>query len=115
MATTNFHIYGTKDLEPAYTLISAAAGAQTEIVAASTGNKIRVLGYVATCETATGTFKFESASTAKTGVMTIADNGNIVSGYAPTGLFETASGEALNITTVSSAIEGHLIYTLVPA
>lgn len=93
-----------------YAIINASAGARTEIVAAVAGKRIRVLSYVATCETATGTFLWESATTAISGVMTMADNGCVVVPAGTTPVLQTAAGEALNITTVASVVRGHLSY-----
>lgn len=83
----------------------------TELVAGVSGSKIRVLGYVLS---ATGALAvtFKSAVTALTGAMPAAANGVIPGSYSPVGHFETADGEALNLTTTGD-VDGHLVYQLV--
>ena len=106
-------LYGTNALQPLHAVVNAAAGASTDIVALTAGKKIRVLSYVLTCETASGTLIFKSDTTGITGTMTLADNGSLVAAFTPVGHFETASGKKLALTTVGSSIQGHITYTLV--
>ena len=106
-----------------FAAISATAHATnvTEIVAAVTKvvdaeivakGKIRVLAVVATqAANAGGSMYFESGSTALTGDMkAIATSNQIVMPFNPAGWFETASGEALNLTTAGTGVYGCLVY-----
>ena len=105
------------DIYPAKTaVIAAGAATQTAVVAAVAGARIYVLGYVLNCSTAAGTFKFESASTALTGEMSLAVGGSIAAGFNPYGWLKTAVGEALNITAAGSNAlgKGHVCYCVVP-
>lgn len=88
-------------------VISQGAGT-TAIVAAITGVKIRLVSYTLVC-TGAATALFESGTTNLTGTMSFAANGGVTA-YCPDGLFEAAAGEALNLTTATSAVEGHFTY-----
>lgn len=106
-------------VQPQNVLVNAG-NADNEIVAAVSGYKIRVLGYVlAGAGTFTATWK--SASTAKSGAMNFIAASNITApviapldGSHEVGWFETAAGEAL-VLTATGGITGHLLYRLVPA
>jgi len=99
--------------------INTAVSGQGALVAAVVGRKIRVINYGIIASGAV-TVKFQSASTDLTGAMSIAANGGIsASGTAlgPNGffgLFETASGEALNINLGGAIqVSGHLGYVVI--
>lgn len=99
-------------------VISASSGT-TEIVAAVPNMKIRVLAYRLICEADTAV-TWKSGTTAISGAMYFAANGGIsTSGptMTPAGLtfeFETAPGEALNLTQgTATNIGGHLLYRTV--
>lgn len=99
--------------------ISTAASGQGALVAAIVGRKIRVINYGIISAGAV-TVKFQSASTDLTGAMSLAANGGIsATGTAlgPNGffgLFETASGEALNINLGGAVqVGGHLGYVVI--
>lgn len=96
-----------------YAAISAGAGATTEVVAAVTGKRIRVVSYAVTANTGAGTFVWKSATTAISGVMTIAQNAAVVFPAGVTPILQTTAGEALQITTVTCGIVGHLSYVTV--
>ena len=97
-----------------FAAIAAGAGAQSALVAASTKNRIRVLAlYVKQASNSLSSLKFESASTALTGVITGIAATEMVLPFNPAGWFQTEAGEALNITTVNKAVNGFLVYELV--
>ncbi len=83
-----------------------------ELVAAVPNKKIRVLAYVIGADAAVAV-TFTSASTALTGVIPFvgAVLAPFSSGFWPVGHFETAAGEALNITLSSTEdVDGYLVY-----
>lgn len=99
-----------------FSKIDASSSGSNTIVAAVAGKKIRVLSYVIIAAGAV-TAKWQSASTDLTGAMSLAANGGAapsVSVLAPGGvygLFETASGEALNLNLGGAVnVSGHLTY-----
>src|SRR6266516_2946359 len=95
------------------TFDQGAAGS-TDLVAAVSGYKIRVLGYVVSLAAA-GTAKFQSnASTDLTGAIPLAINVPLVfDGGLLAPAFQTAIGEKLNIVTATGAGKGHVCYVLV--
>jgi len=101
-----------------YASISAAAGGTRELVAAVTGSKIRVLAIVVLQDSdAAAAFQFKSATTALTGEFTVAitAEGHMVLPFSPVGWFETAAGEALNVTVAANVLVGCLVYDEVAA
>jgi hypothetical protein len=82
--------------------------ATSAIVAAPTdGKAIRVLGYVLTVSGAT-TLQWKSASTAKSGVMTVA-TGIAAPGNINSRVFQCAANEALNLSSTGAVtIAGHM-------
>ena len=97
-----------------YAVISAASTDNT-VVAAVTGQCIRVLAYVLVV-TGAATARFESgtAGTALTGQMPFAANGGVAAPYNEQGHFQTLSGGLLNLELSANAAHGHLTYVLVP-
>jgi hypothetical protein len=98
-------------------VISETADGSNEVIAAVTGKKIRVLGYVLNVNAA-GTVQWFSAATAKSGAMEFVDGGGMVAPMCdPTAevfWFETVAGEALNITTAAGVDAlGHVTYQLI--
>jgi hypothetical protein len=96
--------------------ISATSDGANEIVAAVTAKKIRVVGYVLNVNAA-GTVQWKSATTALSGAMEFVDGGGMVAPLcdpAAAFWFETAAGEALNITN-SAGLDslGHLAYQVI--
>lgn len=100
--------------------ISVNTAADNELVAAVTGKKIRVTSYVIMAAgTVNATFK--SATTALTGAFPLVAQAGIsapfcppVASFGPNGYFETARGEALNLTLdAGTLVAGHLTYELV--
>lgn len=95
---------------PKYADIDVASAGDNTIVAAVTGKKIRVLQYALVVSAAT-TVIWKSGTTAITGDMSFAANGGISSSFSPSGLFETAAGEALVLyLSASNPVSGHLVY-----
>ncbi len=101
---------GTTSLTPKFAAITASASGATSVVALVAAKKIRVISYVVVANAAVNV-KFQSNSTDKTGLLYLSANGGVSGAYAPTGHFETASGEALNINlSAAVAVGGHLTY-----
>ncbi len=96
-------------------VIINAATANTTLVAAVAGHKIRVLSYVLV-GTAAQTAQFQSSTTSNlTGAMTLAAGTPVVAPFQREGHFETVAGELLNLATSASTAMGHLTYCLVQA
>lgn len=101
---------GSTALTPKFAVITASASGATAVVASVASKKIRVISYVVVANAAVN-IKFQSNSTDKTGLLYLAGNGGVSGAYAPTGHFETASGEALNINlSAAVAVGGHVTY-----
>lgn len=107
MALTNFiHPHG----ELKFAKIAAASSGANEVVAAVTGKKIRVLGYLLS-SAGTVNAKWQSASTDLTGLHYTVANVQVPVAFSPVGHFETASGEALNLNLSGAvAVGGYLVY-----
>ena len=109
---------GTDPMEPHFAPITVTADGTTQLVAAVAGQRIRVTKYYLRGAAASVTFK--SGSTALTGPMRSGPLEPATAAGDRDGLFETAAGEALNLTAafVSSldaaalGIAGHLTYLL---
>ena len=103
---------GTTALTPKFAVITASSSGATQIVAAVSSKKIRVLSYVFQCN-ATVNVKFQShvTPTDKTGLLYNAANTGASSGFNPLGHFETIAGEALDINLSGAvAVGGHITY-----
>lgn len=95
---------------PKFAPISAAASGATSVVAAVTGKRIRVLGYVFMAAAA-GTVLFRGTVTALTGAFPVVANSGVASAASPMGQFQTPVGEALNIVlSAAFAVGGHVVY-----
>lgn len=81
------------------------------VVSAITGRSIEVVDYVVVAEKAT-TIEFLGASTPLVSGVHIAANGGI-SANSVDGLFETAQGVNLQISTSSGVLGGHVSYRIV--
>lgn len=96
--------------EVQFTSVSLAAATGT-LVAAQTGQKIRVVGLFLVNTTAqTLTFKSGAGGTALTGAMAVGANGSLILPFNDTGWFETAAATLLELalsvgTQVSGAIQ----------
>jgi hypothetical protein len=94
-----------------FAAVAQGAPGTTLIVAAAAARKVKVVSYVLVADAA-GTAKWQSASTDKTGAMSLGANGGVAASGQPTAhLFETAVNEALNLTT-TAACKGHISYFL---
>lgn len=102
-----------KKIKIQFAVVSKAAIADNEIVAAVSGKKIRVLSYTLNAAGGANTCTWKSATTALSGAMDIGDNVS-VSADCGAGLMETAAGEALNLAlTAATLVAGHITYILV--
>lgn len=86
--------------------ISVAAAATQTIVAARTGDAVRVCGFVITGDTLATTAVFSSGSTALTGIMRICDECAISSGNGEAILFEGPASGNLTIAAATGAVTG---------
>lgn len=102
---------------PSTATIATSTSGDNTIVAAVTGRKIRVLGYVLSANAAVNT-KWRSASTDKTGLRYFGSAGQ--ESIAPLSddpevfWFETAAGEALVLNLSGAvAVGGYVVYIVV--
>ena len=79
------------------------------VVAAETGARIVVLGYVLVPDAA-GSAQWLTAATPLSGSMELLADTPLVVPSGEHGLFETVAGEALNLTSI--AVNGHLAYVV---
>jgi hypothetical protein len=100
-------------------IVQTNTSGNTEIVAAISGHRIRVLAFVLTAG-GNENVKFQSASTDITGFFYLGTHGVLSSPspiQTPAGVqyqFQTASGEALNINLAgTSDVGGYVIYQVV--
>lgn len=103
---------GAKTAQIKFKSVNIAAGAQTEVIAAVSGKKIRVLAAHLVADQ-DGTFKFIEGSTDLSGVMAIGLETAGDPGWhheSQFGIVETSSGEGLDITTVTCTLDGILVY-----
>lgn len=98
-----------------FAVINASSSGDNTIVPAVSDVKIRVVHYVFTVASDVNV-RWESSAggTALSGVMSF--TAGVQSAFSPVGLFETISGELLNLE-LSGAVQvsGHLAYVEVPA
>lgn len=93
----------------------AASTAAGEIVAAVAGHRIRVLSVIALAGGTETDLTFKSASTAISLLFANASNGGEVLPHNAHGWFQTAPGEALNVTTGAGSTTGIQVnYLLIP-
>lgn len=95
--------------------VSTAASGQTAIVAASGGNKTKVVSYVLVASAAV-TAQWQSGATGLSGAMALAANGGISAVGQPSAhLFETAVNTALNLNLGGAVqVSGHIAYIQEP-
>jgi len=106
---------GVTALTPLFAVIVASNSGVTNVVAATSGKKIRVLRWSLTAAAAVN-FKWQShvTPTDLTGLYYTGITGGISEAYCPVGHFQTISGEALDINLSGSvAVGGSLTYVLV--
>ncbi len=99
-----------------YAVISQAGAGTTHILSGVTGQIIRVLGFFGAIGT-TGTIKVQSSGgTAVSGVMNVTAGSpfNLHAPRGSDGLFQTLSGEGLDIVSVTGAFNGGVIVQYVP-
>lgn len=84
----------------------AASQTASSLIAAVTGKRIRVISVYALAGGTATTLVFNSASTAKSALLSNAANGGEVLPRNIDGWFETAAGEALTVTTGAGAATG---------
>lgn len=114
-SNSHFDNYSTQVVKRA--VIDNATLGDNTIVSAVAGKKIRVLNVVLVSAGAM-TVRFESGAsgTALTGQMTVATGTGFAPGFDPTGHFETAAGELLNLElSAGTSADGWLNYVLVDA
>lgn len=102
--------------EVLYAVVAAASSGDNTLVAAVTGEKIRVLALVLVASGGANTVRLESGAsgTALTGQMDIGDNGQLILPYNPAGWCETAAAALLNLElSAATAVAGLLAYVTV--
>lgn len=103
---------GTTALTPKFAVITASTSGATTIVAAVGGKRIRVLR-MSLMSNGTVNVKWQShvTPTDLTGLYYFVANTGWVEGYCPVGIFQTVSGEALDINLSGNvAVGGSLTY-----
>lgn len=106
---------GTTALTPLFALISTSASGVSNVVAATGGKRIRVLRWSLSAN-GTVNVKFQShvTPTDLTGLHYMVANATAGGSYCPLGIFQTISGEALDINlSAAVAVGGELTYVLV--
>ena len=90
--------------------INATTSGETQVVAAVTGKKLRVISVIFTTSAAIS-IGWRSASNVKIDPMSFAQNGGMTEQWRRGHFFETNTGEALNIYLSSNAnVRGSLCY-----
>lgn len=107
MTAFSKYAYGTVAAEHAKADVSASSTA--EVVAAVAGKKIRVLACAFVCGAVATDATFKSGSTAISPIFQNAANAGAVLPPNALGWFETAAGEALNLTTGAGSQTGVLV------
>lgn len=99
---------------PQYVVIDEASSGDNTLVAAVTGKKIRVLGYVLVgAGNVTARFESGAGGTALTGQMTLSSSSRVASACIAGGCFETAKGALLNLElSAAVSVDGHLTYAI---
>lgn len=93
-----------------YALIDANSSGNTQVVAAVSGKRIRVVAY-AVVSSGTVNVRFRSGSTTNlTGAMRLVEAGGVAHAFEG-GLFQTDVGEALNINlSANTQVGGYVVY-----
>lgn len=102
---------------PKYAVIDTSTSPDTTIVAAVSGQKIRVLSAYIVASGGANTVRFESGAggTALSGQMSLAANGGLVLPYNEGGWFETSAGALLNLElSAATSVDGGISYVEVP-
>jgi hypothetical protein len=106
---------GTTALTPLFATIVASASGATTVVAATGGKRIRVLRWSLSSNGAVNA-KWQShvTPTDLTGLHYLTQFATAGGAYCPIGIFQTVSGEALDINlSAAIAVGGELTYVLV--
>lgn len=102
---------GTTALTPKFAAVAASSSGDNTIVAAVTSKKIRVLSYTLMANAAVNAKWQSSVAGDKSGLLYLAANGGVSSGFCPLGHFETVAGEALELNLSGAvAVGGHITY-----
>lgn len=99
-----------------YAAIAAAASGDNTLVAAVAGARIRVHSLVLVASGGAVSVRFESGAggDALTGVMDIADNGQLILSHNPGGWLQTDVADLLNLELSSAvAVAGSLTYSVI--
>lgn len=98
-------------------VVSCATSGDNTLLAASTGNKIRVHSYVLVADTSvTVAFESGASGTALTGDMKLAAGVPLVAPFQREGYFDCTVAELLNLELGGAVqVSGHLTYSLVAA
>jgi len=95
-----------------FATINATTSGDTQVVAAVSNRRIVVVAY-AVVASATVNIRFRSGTTDITGSMRLVEGGGIAHAY-DAGLFQTATGQALNINLSANAtVGGYVVYRTV--
>lgn len=95
-------------------IVNQAAAGTTQLVAASPGNKHKVLGFYLSASNATGTAQFSDGSGALMGPLDALKNTALVSPPDSIVVVETAINSPLNLVSVGAAFKGLVVYTTEP-
>ncbi len=92
--------------------IAASSSGDNTIVAAVTGERIRVLAFcIVAAGTCTARFEDGAGGAALTGQISLSDTSGVNSGYCPVGHFETTPGTLLNLElSAAVSVAGWLVY-----
>jgi hypothetical protein len=103
---------GTTALTPKFAVITASSSGATEVVAAVTSKKIRVLRFSLSANGNVNVkFQSDNTPTDLTGLFYLTQYGGAGAAFCPVGLFETVAGEALDINlSAAVAVGGVLTY-----
>jgi len=102
--------------EVQYLAVDKTSGDNTLVAAAGSGIKIRVVALALVATGGANNVRLESGTggTALTGVMALADDGQLVLPYNPAGWCETAANALLNLElSATTAVAGVLGYVLI--
>ena len=93
--------------------VNAAASADREAIAAVSGKRINVHGYIMMTDATGGTFRWESSAggTALSGVFILPAGKELVLPFSKVPWFSTVSGENLSMEVGAGTMDGHIIYS----
>lgn len=107
---TNVIMNDRTELTPKFKTVSVAASqTDSELVAAVTSKKLRVLAMVVSAGSTGSTQLFESGGSTTKFELQPGANGGAVLGFNPVGWFETVAGENLTVTTGAGSTTKYLI------